>query len=70
MKNYSVTLNLTVSIGDMHYMSDFVDNCTSTSDIVQALKDVPKSELQSAYNKYIVEAFLRESILRGRQSED
>ena len=69
MKNFSASLDVTVSIADLNYMEDFIAEYTSPSVIEQALEGVPTNELETAYRNFIIEEFLRESILRGRQSE-
>ena len=70
MKNYFVTLDLTISISDLHYMEDFVMEYTHPSVIEQALEGVEESALDQAYRNFIIEEFLRESILRERQRSE
>ena len=70
MKNFSTSLDVTVSIADLHYMEDFIAEYTSPSVIEQALEGVPASEQDAAYRTFIIEEFLRESILRERQRSE
>lgn len=69
MKEFTIDLDVTVSITDLHVMEDFVMEYTDPSVIEQALEDIADSEREGAYHKVIIEEFLRESILRAN-SED
>lgn len=69
MKEFTIDLDVTVSIADLHVMEDFVMEYTDPSVIEQALEDIADSEREGAYHKVIIEEFLRESILRAN-SED
>ena len=67
MTNYFANLNVTVSIADLRCMEDFVEEYTDPSVIEQVLEGVPASEQETAYRNFIIEEFLRESILREQQ---
>lgn len=67
MTNYFANLNVTVSIADLRCMEDFVAEYTNPSVIEQALEGVPASEQETVYRNFIIEEFLRESILREQQ---
>ena len=67
MTNYFANLNVTVSIADLRCMEDFVAEYTDPSVIEQALEGVPASEQETVYRNFIIEEFLRESILREQQ---
>ena len=67
MTNYFANLNVTVSIADLRCMEDFVVEYTDPSVIEQALEGVPASEQETVYRNFIIEEFLRESILREQQ---
>jgi len=67
MKSYSTALNVTVSIADLRYMEDFIAEYTDPSVIEQALEDVAANDLERTYRDFIIEEFLRESIIRERQ---
>jgi len=69
MKTYTITLDVTISIGELHCMEDFLAEYTSPSVIEQALEEVPTDELDSAYRTFIINEYLHESILRGQQCE-
>ena len=70
MKKFSITVDAIVSTGDLHYMEDFVSEYTDPSVIAQAVDGVPEDEIERAYNEFVVQEFLRESILRGRLREE
>ena len=65
MKEFTINLDVTVSIADLHVMEDFVMEYTDPSVIEQALEDIADSDREEAYRKTIIEEFLRESILRA-----
>ena len=67
MTNYFANLNVTVSIADLRCMEDFVAEYTNPSVIEQALEGIPASEQETVYRNFIIEEFLRESILREQQ---
>ena len=67
MTNYFANLNVTVSIADLRCMEDFVAEYTNPSVIEQALEGAPASEQETVYRNFIIEEFLRESILREQQ---
>jgi len=67
MKTFSTTLDVTISTADLHYMEDFIAEYTDPSVIEQALDGVADSDLEQAYRNFIIEEFLRESILREQQ---
>ena len=67
MTNYFANLNVTVSIADLRCMEDFVAEYTNPSVIEQALEGVADNDLDRAYRTFVIEEFLRESILRERQ---
>jgi len=64
MKEFSVALNVTVSIADLHTMEDFVMEYTDPSVIEQELEGIEDSNLEEAYRNYIIEEFLRETLFR------
>lgn len=70
MKNILIAVESEFSVGDFHYMEDFVMDYTSPSVFEQLLEDVPEAEVESTYRSYIVQEFLRESILRGRSQQE
>ena len=70
MKNIFVSVESEFSTGDFHYMEDFVMDYTSPSVFEQLLEDVPEAEVERTYRSYVVQEFLRESILRGRSQQE
>ena len=70
MKNIFVAVESEFSTGDFHYMEDFVMDYTSHSVFEQLLEDVPEAEVERTYRSYVVQEFLRESILRGRSQQE
>ena len=70
MKNIFVAVESEFSAGDFHYMEDFVMDYTSPSVFEQLLEDVPEAEVERTYRSYVVQEFLRESILRGRSQQE
>ena len=69
MKTYTTTLDVTISIAELHYMEDFVAEYISPSVIEQALEGVSTDELDAAYRTVIINEYLHESVLRGQQCE-
>ena len=70
MKNILIAVESEISVGDFHYMEDFVMDYTSPSVFEQLLEDVPEAEVERTYRSYVVQEFLRESILRGRSQQE
>lgn len=71
MKTISVPINTSFTVGDMHYMEDYVMEYMDSSVVEQALEGIPENEVPFAYYDFIVNEYLKESISRGRQlSED
>jgi len=52
MKEFSVALNVTVSIADLHTMEDFVMEYTDPSVIEQELEGIEDSNLEEAYHSF------------------
>ena len=69
-KNILIAVESEISVGDFHYMEDFVMDYTSPSVFEQLLEDVPEAEVERTYRSYVVQEFLRESILRGRSQQE
>ena len=67
MTNYFANLNVTVSTADLRCMEDFIAEYTDPSVVEQALEGVADNDLDRAYRNFVIEEFLRESILRERQ---
>ena len=70
MKSILVAVESEISVGDFHYMEDFVMDYTSPSVFEQLLEDVPEAEIERTYRSFVVHEFLRESILRGRSQRE
>ena len=69
MKDICTNVEVTISTGDLHYMEDFVAEFTAPSVVEQALEGVEHNDLEQAYLNFIIQEYLRESILRGRSCE-
>lgn len=70
MKTYPIENTCYLSIADLHYIEDFVTEFTSESVIAQALEGVREEDLEQAYNSFLLDAFVKESILRGRKTHE